>query len=264
MTYDLLEVTVPVAPLRAEPSDRSEMVSQMLAGERCKLLQRGEKDWIQVELVADSYRGWCDSKQLTAWSAEKEQTSSCHSVLMQAPISFWLLQEGAQCVIPAGARLACDLNGSWWLGSQRLEPLTALEACFTPCASPLEAALNFLGAPYLWGGKTTLGIDCSGLIQLAFTLCGKHLPRDASAQVSCGAAVAWESRAPGDLAFFSNEQGAVVHVGILASDQTILHAAGEVRLDRLDAQGIQKEGLHTHQLHSMRRVGESGSAQVEL
>ena len=263
MTNHLLEVTVPVAPLRADPSDRSEMVSQLIAGERCRLLQRGEKDWVQVELMMDSYRGWCDMKQLTVCSPQDEAVQSRHAVLTQAPISLWSLEGGAQCVLPASARLTCDLEGAWRLGAERLEPLNSLDACLAPCALPLDAAMNFLGAPYLWGGKTIMGIDCSGLIQVAFALCGVRMPRDASAQVHTGNPIDWSNRASGDLAFFANEEGAVIHVGILTKELSILHAAGQVRIDDLDARGIRKDEDYTHQFHSLRRVNDSARSQVE-
>ncbi len=245
---------MPLAPLRLAPSDRSEMVSQILAGERCKLIQAGELDWIEVELISDSYRGWCDAKQFRLLPLEMKNELASHALLTEAPISFWRLENGGQLLLPAGSRLVCNCAGEWRLGEQALEPITDLDTCFSPCASPLDSALNFLGAPYLWGGKSILGMDCSGLIQVSFALNGVRLPRDASDQVNCGDSIRWEERDSGDLVFFNNTKGAVVHVGILESKDSVLHAAGSVRLDSIDSKGIRREGAYTHVFHCIRRV----------
>lgn len=254
MTENFFEIAVPVAPLRSSPSDRAEMVSQMLAGEYCRFIASGEKDWVEIELVNDGYKGWCDVKQLLPAVMNLNTGHSNTFVLTQAPISLWRRESGAQLALPAGSRLQCNLTGEWQLAGSSIQPLTALDVCFAPCASPLEAAMNLQGSPYLWGGKTVLGVDCSGLTQLAFFLCGISLPRDASEQIKVGSSVEFEARAPGDLAFFSNEQGAIIHVGIVANKESIVHAAGEVRVDKLDSKGISSEGNYTHTLDSIRRI----------
>ena len=118
-------------------------------------------------------------------------------------------------------------------------------------------AMQFLNAPYLWGGRSLFGIDCSGLVQMAYKLKNIRLKRDASQQAEQGEAVAsLEEAEPGDLAFFENEVGRICHVGILIDRQKILHCSGRVRNDLIDQQGIFHNDLHeyTHKLKMIRRI----------
>ncbi|HYO21672.1 MAG TPA: C40 family peptidase [Flavisolibacter sp.] len=123
---------------------------------------------------------------------------------------------------------------------------TALEAAYQP----------FINTPYLWGGRSVFGIDCSGFAQQVFKLFGVKLLRDACLQAGQGAAVkSLDEAKPGDLAFFQNEKGRVTHVGIVLNDKRIVHASGKVRIDSIDADGIlnSENGKRTHKMHSIRR-----------
>ena len=177
-------------PMRAEASDRSEMVNQLILGDTAEIVEHQEK-WSLLQCDYDGYRGWVDNKQFIPFAT------------------------------------AADL-------AERL----------------------FLDIPYLWGGRSTGGIDCSGLTQVCFKALSIWLPRDASQQVTCGVEVCPCDIQRDDLAFFHNAEGRIVHVGICMGDGHIIHASGQVRIDILDSHGIlvERTQSYSHKLHSIRRI----------
>ena len=121
----------------------------------------------------------------------------------------------------------------------------------------IKTAFLYMNAPYLWGGKTPLGIDCSGFTQMVYRINGYKLLRDASQQAAQGEALSFiEESEPGDLAFFDDEEGKIVHVGIILKENYIIHAHGKVRIDRLDHSGIYnvEKRKHTHKLRVIKKI----------
>ena len=128
---------------------------------------------------------------------------------------------------------------------------------FTQKKKLIENALMYLNAPYLWGGRSPLGIDCSGFTQMVYRLQGINLPRDAYQQAEVGTTLSFiEESDPGDLAFFDNNEGKITHVGIILEENHIIHASGKVRIDRIDQQGIfnTEIGTHTHKLRLIKSI----------
>lgn len=248
--------------MRAAASHRSELVSQLLFGESCELLERQEYSWSRVRCTYDGYEGWVDSRQLTPLAPKEAEAVERWPLVVDSPTATISLTSPsllpgehmlAPITVPMGSRLPAEHRLS-------LADLT-LEHSFIPSEAvafrTLSIAYQLLNAPYLWGGKTLMGIDCSGFTQTVFKVYGTPLPRDASQQASQGQPIASLAEArKGDLLFFSNPQGRITHVGIHFGGQSIIHASGRVRIDKVDPTGIYnfEEQRYTHHLHSIRRI----------
>lgn len=252
---DFIELVVSCAPIRTQPSDISEMCTEALAGEVAVVQEIGTKDWIRIQLVGDDYEGWTDRKQWFFFHAGAAKHIGAKYFRVQSPVSPWLRPDGAVLQLPAGSIVSLgDDHSTWSLAGNDLSPLFPLDDVFQAHQSPLDAAQAFIGSPYRWGGRSVWGMDCSGLIQLAYVLCGKKLPRDASQQALKGGLIHWVNRSPGDLVFFKNVSGSITHVGILKTLDTIIHAAGEVRLDAMKEDGIWRDQTKTHSISCIRRI----------
>lgn len=252
--------SVSVAPLRQAPSHRSEQTSQVLFGERVEVLEHNpETDWVFVRCAWDGYEGWCKGGQLLGIDKKDFKKEARISINHIGSVH---LEQGALW-IPAGGELTGLKNGyvPAGVGSGRFKgKKTNLGKAACSTEALLKAANSYLHAPYHWGGRSLWGIDCSGLVQMAFKLCGKAVLRDASQQATMGEEVHFLAEAkPGDLAFFDNAEGRIIHVGILLSSQDIIHAtdaAGRVVIDKIDNGGIISVSLkrRTHKLRSIKRL----------
>jgi gamma-D-glutamyl-L-lysine dipeptidyl-peptidase len=238
---------LPLVPLRAEPTEKAEMVSQILYGELLEIIEQ-VNDWSRVRLMDDHYIGWCTTKMLHILNEEEWHLYIQSSVYITAEtIGFYTTKTG-KMRLPAGSRLR-----SLYIN---LTPSTIPDRKIIEL-NPSQVARRFLHAPYLWGGKSILGMDCSGLVQVVFQILGTVLPRDAKDQACQGVVVSSVDEAkPGDLAFFENENHSIIHVGIVSDSHQLIHASGEVRLDQLDQQGIfnKTTGTYTHFLAAIKRV----------
>ena len=244
-----------IIPLRNEPNDRSEQVSQVLFGEHFQIIEQ-QKQWLKIRLHFDSYEGWIDVKQCQLISeVDFEEISSIAEILNNDLIEYISNEDNVLIPIPLGASLS-------FLELERINTqaynFEGLKATGTkPKTELIKTAFMYLNSPYLWGGKTPFGIDCSGFTQMVYKLNGYKILRDASQQAMQGEALSFiEESEPGDLAFFDNEEGKIIHVGIIMNDNYIIHASGKVRVDRLDHLGIYnaETNRHTHKLRVIKKI----------
>jgi hypothetical protein len=244
-----------IIPLRAEPSDRSEIVSQVLFGEHFEILER-QNQWAKIKLQFDGYEGWVDSKQYQIISEKNFNDLSKEAIILNADLVEYVTNiKNMLLPIPLGASLSF-LNHSE-INTEGFQFEGLKTSGIKPKSDLITTAYQYLNAPYLWGGKTPFGIDCSGFTQMVYKLNGYHLLRDASQQAGQGDALSFiEESEPGDLAFFDNDEGKIIHVGIMMENNYIIHASGKVRIDRLDHLGIYnaEQNRHTHRLRVIKKI----------
>ncbi len=253
--------SVAVAPLRAESSHRSEQVSQLLFGERVEILElQAASEWVRLRCAWDGYEAWCKAGQLQPISLKDFRRQPR---VISLGHGGRLMMEPGELYLPLGAELT-RMKGSvvpvMHAGGRFRGKKLALDEAQPDLEALLETARSYLHAPYQWGGRALAGIDCSGLVQQAFKCIGVPVLRDASMQATMGEEVHFlaEARA-GDLAFFDNAEGRIVHVGILTQPGGIIHAtetSGRVVEDRIDNAGIISVSLkkRTHNLRTIRRI----------
>lgn len=246
-----------VIPLRSEAKESSEMVSQLVFGDLVEVLEESG-NWYRVRCEADGYEGWATSYMLTPVSEEDLAGIQDWRYMWEGKL---LLEDGSHLVLPLGARVplmkgAQDL-GPFSLGGQTWGTVGAARLLAWQKPKHLvDVAMLFLNTPYLWGGRSSFGIDCSGLCQLAYAICGIQLPRDASQQQRVGEQLDFGEQRPGDLVFFRKEnQERVTHVGMVSAKNQVIHASGKVRLDFLDKNGLinTTSTKRTHWLVSINR-----------
>jgi cell wall-associated NlpC family hydrolase len=246
-----------VIPIRKEPSHRSEMVSQLLFGEYVEIAEE-QLGFVKVKCLYDTYEGWVQANQLKNTRDENNKTTNEYT----AAYACEVLQNEKTIRVPFGTPIYDVDKYSTAIAGNEIKYLVnpnevwnAMEYGLTE--QNLWSVYNcFLNTPYLWGGKSVFGIDCSGFVQQVFKMFGIKLLRDAYLQAAQGTLVEnIDQTKLGDLAFFQNENGKIVHVGIILENNQIVHASGKVRIDTIDEKGIvnKETGMRTHQLHSTRR-----------
>ena len=247
-----------VVPCRLEPSDSSEMVTQLLFGETVKIYEEKRADWRKIKTAHDNYECWVDKKQII--EIPEEEFNEINSSSFVSSDLVHVIKESSEITpIVLGSSLP-NLSDDivTFNNTQYIFDGSSTQASSNPEKSKLvENAFMYLNSPYLWGGRSPFGIDCSGLSQIVYKLVGFSLPRDASQQAEIGQTLSFvEESEPGDLAFFDNEEGNIIHVGIVLENNMIIHASGNVRIDRLDHQGIYNidTNRYSHRLRLIKKI----------
>jgi len=259
-----------VIPVRSEPSHKTEMVTQVLFGELFRILS-SEKGWAKIQLAYDDCQGWIVLNQVQLLS-EKEFLYLFNA---ESAVTLDLVQlisnQTRHMIAPIilGSSLPGFVNGDFTILNDRyfydgavatispFENISTQQEQIKAKHSIIADAMLYLNAPYLWGGRTPFGIDCSGLVQMVYKIKKIKLLRDASQQVTHGEPLNFVSEAePGDLAFFDDEEGNITHVGIMIDNCRIIHASGKVKMDTIDHEGIYdaEEQRYTHKLRILKRI----------
>lgn len=236
-----------VIPVREQPKDSAEQTSQLLFGEPVEVLHV-DKPWLKVRSLLDGYEGYIDHKQVLALT-EKELKRWMDTYSFSNQPFFEITGPMGKQFLSGGALIGGLSHfkiGNYDYSYQTAQQKTDI----------WNYALAYLNTPYLWGGKSIFGVDCSGLVQNVYRQLDLNLPRDAYQQAEIGTAVDFQDRQKLDLAFFKNAAGRIHHVGIVGPDDQILHASGQVRLDKLTEAGIYNDAAadFTHSLFEIRRL----------
>ncbi len=248
-----------IVPVRKNPMEQAEMVTQLLFGDHYSVNEVSKDGkWIQITIEFDQYQGWIDVKQHT-WISEDHFYHLNHTDFkISTDINSNILYKKRLIQIVIGSVLPISSSELFEVSEHFAFNGTSKSLGEKQGFDFIKQIIkNYMNAPYLWGGKTPFGIDCSGLTQQIYKLCGYKLKRDASQQFHQGTEVAAVAHSmPGDLAFFKNEKGKISHVGIIMENHDLVHASGYVRKDKLDENGIFNEELstYTHILAGIKRI----------
>ncbi|MCD4769858.1 MAG: C40 family peptidase [Bacteroidales bacterium] len=241
-----------VVPLRTGPSHRTEMGSQILLGESYTIEDRAGT-WTKIRLNYDKYSGWVDNDHfLFTENSQNDQVEIIASDITAT------LPDNSMVKIFTGSEIITDQSDRELFKAGEIIFRSKDKIITKPNGSDLSTtARQFMNTPYLWGGRTSGGIDCSGLSQIVYKLHGIAIPRDSFNQAETGKTVNLLAEAiPGDLIFFDNNSGKITHVAILYDNNRVIHASGIVRIDTIDHQGIFRSDLnrYTHKLRVIKRL----------
>jgi hypothetical protein len=238
---------LPIIPLREQPNSKSEMVSQLLFGEKYKVLHQ-QPNWVKIETINDNYIGWINEKQINLIK-ENEWNNLINPIVVLEYPHLKIMVNNVPMYIATGSQIY----------SKEKFQISGFEFDFENKNFDFNLehiAKQYLNSPYLWGGKTPWGIDCSGFTQIVFRQINLKIKRDAYQQAEQGESVAFLSESKfGDLAFFDNDDGKITHVGMLLNSDTIIHASGKVRIDQIDNYGIMDADSkkYSHKLRFIKR-----------
>jgi hypothetical protein len=248
-----------IVPVRAEASDKSELTTQLLFGDHYEVTDATkDKKWLRIRSNFDQFDGWLDAKQHHPVSQEYYEYLNRADFKITTDVTASLLYNKSPQIILMGSMIPISSSELF-----KMEEQFAFNGEAKNLGQKREyeylknVAFKYLNAPYLWGGKSPFGIDCSGFVQMVFKICGYRLFRNSWQQSNQGKSFRdIEQGKPGDLVFFKNAEGKVNHVGIMLEGDRIIHASGKVRVDHLNEEGILhlETKIYSHQFSHIRRI----------
>lgn len=236
------------------------MITELLFGDMFEILEL-KKKWVRIRMEYDRYEGWIGNAGYNVITEEQFEEFILANTLVTTELVSILSDEKSDhkvsvlcgSSLPKPHRKRINIaNHKYLSDSLILDP-----AKKTPSETIISAALRYLGSPYTWGGRNPFGIDCSGLVQMAYKQAAVRLPRDAGDQAQAGETLSFIDEAlPGDLAFFDDENGKIIHTGIIIGNGEIIHSSGFVRIDKIDHQGIYNRDTqsYSHKLRLLKRI----------
>jgi len=248
-----------IVPVRKLPSNQSEMVNQLIFGDLVTILDMKDS-WCLIITKHDLYEGWVDIKQIMILEQLQFNEIARSMPFFTSDIySYASTKSGKTKHLLLGSRLPKYNQNSFLISGEKYIFKGNIQTKPSKITGNdiVNIAMKYIGSPYLWGGRSPFGIDCSGFTQMVFSMVGIKLKRDASLQVEKGEVIDFITESvAGDLAFFDNSEEKITHVGIILNNKKIIHASGEVRIDNLDHQGIYNEELkkYTHKLRIIKRI----------
>ncbi len=245
-----------VIPVRENPDDKSELVTQLIWGEMFNILKNDNNKWLYIKTFFDNYEGWISKNQISLLDEEQfNELASKKPIRVSSLIGVVKdLKSGCSYLIPAGSDIYNINDRIFSLAGKSFKYDGELNC--NDKKTHVDYALLFINTPYLWGGRSPMGIDCSALVQLAFKLAGVNVKRDAYLQAEEGEKINdFDNIQPGDLLFF-DENNKIKHVGISLNSKSIIHAHGMVKIDKYDKKGIfdEEKKEYSHKLCMIRRI----------
>ena len=243
-----------IIPVRLEPNNRSEMTTQLIFGEHFKILESIKK-WSKIQISHDKYVGWISNTQIQEINFEEYEKLDKEIPTLSTDILDIIESDFNQPIV-IGSVLPTFKSDHALINNKMYKFTGNTTQGFTQRKHLINNAMVFLNAPYLWGGRTPFGIDCSGFTQIIYRLQGIKIPRDAYQQINLGQEINLDNYEEGDLAFFENKSGKITHVGLILENNKIIHASGQVRIDKLDEKGIfnSEKQKYSHKLHSIKKL----------